>query len=250
MAIASIVLNVIIILILLFYKRLEHFFAQKGKDDALKEDSREIGYENKKGENLATKEDIEDLTRKIEAVKNEVSFENQRRHDFINQRTDRLLNILYHTEKLNEYQSILLYSLYDYNSADRLTTLIEQINETLLNFLHECRIAWITTQDKDISSRITDLVQEAQAYAAYMCYIASNASSYMNNYQNSLELAYKNNYNQQLLEEAIKNREGVDKTRKEFEDNIGEKRNALYDKQINYLSKLNILFGSDFHIKS
>ena len=35
MAIASIVLNVIIILILLFYKRLEHFFAQKGKDDAL-----------------------------------------------------------------------------------------------------------------------------------------------------------------------------------------------------------------------
>ncbi len=249
MVIANIVLDIIIILLILFYKRLEHFFAQKGKDDALIDDSREISYENKKGEYLATKEDIEELTRKIEAVKNEVSFENQRKHDFINQRTNRLLNILYYTEKLNEYQSILLYSLYDYNSADRLTKLIEQINETLLNFLHECRIAQITIQDKDISSRITDLIQEAKSYAAYMCYIASNASSYMNNWQNFLELAYKNNNNQQLLEEAQKSQDGIDKKRKEFEDNIIGKRDALYDKQINYLSKLNILFGSDFHIK-
>ena len=239
MVIANIVLDVIIILLIVFYKRLESFFAQKGKDDALKDDSREISYENKKGEYLATKEDIEELTRKIEAVKNEVSFENQRKHDFINQRTNRLLNIIYHTEKLNEYQAILLYSLYDYNSANRLTKLIEQINETLLNFLHDCRIAWITIQDKDISSKITDLIQETQSYTAYMCYIASNASSHMKNYHSSLELAYKN-----------KSREGVDNTRKDFEDNIEEKRKALYDKQINYLSKLNNLFGSDFHIKS
>ena len=250
MVIANIVLDVIIILLIVFYKRLESFFAQKGKDDALKDDSREISYENKKGEYLATKEDIEELTRKIEAVKNEVSFENQRKHDFINQRTNRLLNIIYHTEKLNEYQAILLYSLYDYNSANRLTKLIEQINETLLNFLHDCRIAWITIQDKDISSKITDLIQETQSYAAYMCYIASNASSHMKNYHSSLELAYKNDNNQQLLEEAIKSREGVDNTRKDFEDNIEEKRKALYDKQINYLSKLNNLFGSDFHIKT
>ena len=250
MVIANIVLDVIIILLIVFYKRLESFFAQKGIDDALKEDSREISYENKKGENLATKEDIEDLTRKIEEVKNEVSFENQRKHDFINQRTNRLLNIIYQTEKLNEYQAILLYSLYDKNSTDRLLKLIEQINETLLNFLHECRIAWITIPDKDLDTRITDLIQEAQSYAAYMCYIASNASSYMKNWQIFLELAYKNNNNQQLLEEAKKNQEGVTKTRKEFEDNIEEKKSALYDKQIHYLSKLNTLFGSDFHIKS
>lgn len=166
----SIVLNIIIIILLLFHKRLEYYFSQKGKDDALKEDSRGINYENKKGENLATKEDIEELTRKIESVKNEVSFENQRKHDFIKQRTGRLLNIIYHTEKLNKYQAILFFSLYDYHSADRLTKLIEQINETLLNFLHECRITWITAQDEDMNSRITNLIQEAQAYAGYMCY--------------------------------------------------------------------------------
>ena len=116
--------------------------------------------------------------------------------------------------------------------------------------MHDCRIAWITIQDKDISSKITDLIQETQSYTAYMCHIASNASSHMKNYHSSLELAYKNDNNQQLLEEAIKSREGVDNTRKDFEDNIEEKRKALYDKQINYLSKLNNLFGSDFHIKS
>lgn len=70
------------------------YFSKKGENVAIVEDSRNISYESKKGENLATKEDIEELTRRIELVKNEISFENQRKHDFINQRTNRLLNIL------------------------------------------------------------------------------------------------------------------------------------------------------------
>ncbi len=39
------------------------------------------------------------------------------------------------------------------------------------------------------------------------------------------------------------------KTRKEFENNISDKKEALYESQIKYLSKLNLLFGSEFHLK-
>lgn len=63
----------------------------KGKNAAQKEDIRDIQYESKKGANLATKEDIKEITEQIETVKNEVSFENQRKHEFIKERTERLL---------------------------------------------------------------------------------------------------------------------------------------------------------------
>ena len=98
MTIIIFLFEIAIIAILIFGKG---YFSKKGENAAIVEDSRNIGYESKKGENLATKEDIEELTRKIEIVKNEISFENQRKHEFINQRTKRLLNILHHTEKLN-----------------------------------------------------------------------------------------------------------------------------------------------------
>ena len=206
MTIIIFLFEIAIIAILIFGKG---YFSKKGENAAIVEDSRNIGYESKKGENLATKEDIEELTRKIEIVKNEISFENQRKHEFINQRTKRLLNILHHTEKLNEYQAILLYALYDKNSSERLIRLIEQINETLLDFLHECRIVYITIEDKKLTDIISELIKESQQYAGYMCYIASNANSHMKNWEESLELATQNNNSQQLLDLAIKSQNGV-----------------------------------------
>ncbi len=47
----------------------EGYNKKKGENLAIKEDSREIDYEKEKGKNLATKEDIADITRRIESVK-------------------------------------------------------------------------------------------------------------------------------------------------------------------------------------
>lgn len=157
----DIVLLIIAICYPFIFKYLEQYFVQKGKNAAQKEDMRDIQYETKKGENIATKEDIEGITAQIEKVKNEISFENQRRHEFIKQRTERLLKILYLTEKLNEQQGILLYNLYDKHSSQRLLSLIEQINGTLLSFLHECRIIYVTVEDEDLNKRISQLIKDA-----------------------------------------------------------------------------------------
>lgn len=245
----DIVLLIIAICYPFIFKYLEQYFVQKGKNAAQKEDMRDIQYETKKGENIATKEDIEGITAQIEKVKNEISFENQRRHEFIKQRTERLLKILYLTEKLNEQQGILLYNLYDKHSSQRLLSLIEQINGTLLSFLHECRVIYVTVEDEDLNKRISQLIKDAQVYAGYMCVIASNASSHLTNWKDFLDLAGKNDNATQLLNEAIKSQNGVEQIRKEFENNINSKKEALYDSQIKYLSKLNLLFGSDFHLK-
>lgn len=82
-----------------------------------------------------------------------------------------------------------------------------------------------------------------------MCLIASNASSHLTNWKDFLDLAEKNDNATQLLNEAIKSQNSVEQIRKEFENNINSKKEALYDSQIKYLSKLNLLFGSDFHLK-
>lgn len=82
-----------------------------------------------------------------------------------------------------------------------------------------------------------------------MCYIASNAASHLTNWEDFLDLAEKHNNATQLLNEAIKSQNGVEQTRKEFENNISDKKEALYESQIKYLSKLNLLFGSEFHLK-
>lgn len=245
----------IILLIIAFcypfvFKFLEQYYSQKGIDAAQKEDMRGIQYETKKGENLATKEDIKEITTQIETVKNEVSFENQRKHEFMQQRTNRLLNILYLTEKLNEYQSLLLYALYDNHSAERLITLIEQINDTLLTFIHECRIAYVTAKDDDLHSIIAELRNKAQDYALYMCYIASNASSHMTNRQDFLSLSEKHDNSCDLLNEAVKSNNAIEHTRKEFENGISTKKDPLYDSQKKYIAQLNRFFDSDFHLKS
>lgn len=245
-------MDVVIIILLIIYplifKFLEKYFAKKGENIAQKEDCREIHYEIKKGEDLATKEDIEEITKQIETVKSEISFENQRKHVFITQRTQRLLEILFLTEKLNEYQNILMFALYDQNSSSRLVSLIEQINETLLKLTHECRITIVTTHDEELNNRMSKLVEKAQDYSHYMCYYASNASNNLVSWKYLLDFAEKRN-EQSALNKATELKEFVNKLRQEFEDGICDKQKALYDCQIEYLSKLNLMFESDFHLK-
>jgi len=49
-------------------------------------------YARKKGENLATKEDIEEITRKIESVKVAISFEKEREKQFLDTKQQLLMN--------------------------------------------------------------------------------------------------------------------------------------------------------------
>lgn len=57
------------IILLGFFLIWEGYNKKKGENLAMKEDSRDINYEGEKGKNLATKEDIADITRRIESVK-------------------------------------------------------------------------------------------------------------------------------------------------------------------------------------
>ena len=69
---------------------IEAFSKRKGENAADIDDNREKFYEAEKGKNLATKEDIEEITKSIEQIKNEISYENLRKHNAIQERCSRL----------------------------------------------------------------------------------------------------------------------------------------------------------------
>lgn len=126
--------------------------------------------------------------------------------------------------------------------------LIEQINETMLSFLHESRIVYVTIIDADLTKRISELVQVTPKYAQYLCYIASNASGHLTNWHEYLQLG-KETKNSEVLQQAIQSQANVDKIRKEFENEIKSEQEPLYDCQIKYMAKLSSLFGEKINFK-
>lgn len=102
-------LNLIFLISVFYLKRyIIHFIELQFQKDK--------SYQSEKGKNLATKEDIKEITANIETVKNEISFEKQRCHDFIKEREKRFLNILFHAEMIAN--SINRLYVYGHNNQD------------------------------------------------------------------------------------------------------------------------------------
>lgn len=227
----------------------EGYNKRKGENLAMKEDSRDINYEGEKGKNLATKEDIDGITKIIESVKNEISFESQRKHTFIEERTNRYIEILHLVEELQLYKSQLLYYLYDKNSVEKLSTLINEANKTFLMLLHENRILMVSTDDEYTIKRSNNFVTSSQQYVVFLCYIASNAISHLSNWKIYFDLLNKSKDNSELSKMATDSLLQLSKTRNEFENNIKEKETKLYNDMVEYLSALKRLFKQEFYLK-
>lgn len=102
-------LNLIFLISVFYLKRyIIHFIKLQFQKDK--------SYQSEKGKNLATKEDIKEITANIETVKNEISFEKQRSHDFIKEREKRFINILFHAEMIAN--SINRLYVYGHNNQD------------------------------------------------------------------------------------------------------------------------------------
>jgi len=200
-------------------------------------------------ESLATKEDIDGITKIIESVKNEISFESQRKHTFIEERTNRYIEILHLVEELQLYKSQLLYYLYDKNSVEKLSTLINEANKTFLMLLHENRILMVSTDDEYTIKRSNNLVTSSQQYVVFLCYIASNAISHLSNWKIYFDLLNKSKDNSELSKMATDSLLQLSKTRNEFENNIKEKETKLYNDMVEYLSALKRLFKQEFYLK-
>lgn len=238
------------IILLGFFLIWEGYNKKKGENLAMKEDSRDINYEGEKGKNLATKEDIAQITKEIEKVKNEISFENQRKHTFIEQRTNRFINVLYWVELLQMYSNQLLCYLFDKNSAEKLSAITNEINSTLLKLTHDIRLIKATIGNHNNIIRVLDNINcSARTYSTFMIYTASDALKHLTDWKIFFELANKDTQNKTSAELAILSMNDLKRTQDKYRNDIKEKEKELYTNITEYLSLLKRLYMQDFYLK-
>jgi len=162
-------------------------------------------YFSKKGNNAATKEDIEEITRQIETVKNEITFVSQRKKDVIVERKLHLLNLLYYAEKIANGQNSLYLHVKNCSEYSSLYTLIDNINDASLELTHEYHILVAEYEDFEKEKAITSLINNYSLLALEIMTVAHNAAIKIRQAQNCFEKAEKDEtvsdgYTQMALE--------------------------------------------------
>jgi len=227
---------------------LSHYFGRSGHNAAEKEDIKEITYLSESGKNLATKEDIEDITKKIEIIKNEISFENQRKHQFIEERTNRLLKILRCAENLHVQQIQLGYLLHDETNLCNLTTIIKEINNEVADLAHECRMIAVTMNDKELIKSAYNLLHKSEIYGNSFCKYGCLHLALLHSLHARLEL-FKSTGEDGLTKGFSEIREEIEKNKVEFAEEIKPYRDDQYKATIIYMNILAKLYKKDFHLR-
>ncbi len=135
-------------------------------------------YQSEKGKNLATKEDIQEITANIETVKNEISFEKQRNHDFIKERERRFLNILFYAETIaNSINRLYVYG-HNTQDASRVHILIDEISKVALLMRQESSVCIAAYNNVIGGDRaMANLVDDIQLLSAELLTKANNVAN-------------------------------------------------------------------------
>ena len=177
------------------------FYTKKKIEQGLK---RETSYELEKGKNIATKEDIEAITEKIETVKNEISYEKQRNHEFVKEREKRLLNILFCAEAVTNAVNRLYVYGHNTNDTKRVHDLIDDIAKNALLIRHTSAVCIAAYSDimKDNNS-MTRLVDDIQLLCAELQTKANNVANNITMFKHMFEKAQQENYGKDAFNNAM-----------------------------------------------
>lgn len=245
MTIVLLIVNIVMLACLLW---IEAFSKRKGENAADIEDNREKYYEAEKGKNLATKEDIEQITKSIEQIKNEISYENLRKHNAIQERERRFLNVLHIAERIQMQQALVFYSMYQVENATVMMNAIKETNELLMELNHEYRLIIMSYKDLKALQNLDELVKHFRPYAMEICVAASNAASFMTSWRSYMDMFMQNSdstIKTTAMRQAAANKECLD----EYRDKLSfEEKDKVADAISDYVVFLNRLFKVDFNI--
>lgn len=232
---------------------LESYLKKKGENRADKQDIRDITYESKKGENLATKEDIKEITDLVESIKNDVAFESQRRHDFIEQRTELFLSILKYAEEIDQCGSLMSYYVFTENAEDKIDSLILRVKDITTAVSYNQNL--ILVSDKNLVKNeqledmqtVSELTRVILKYGAEIYVYGARAMSTMSRINGYVDLYTKCNQDQRFMDIAMSVRKDLEELQKE--PTPQSKYNQEFMKKYeNYIRLLYKLYNLDFNL--
>lgn len=225
---------------------LRGYFSKKAENIALKQDAKDISYKTEKGKNFATKEDIQEITKLVESIKTEVSFENQRKHNFIEKRTELFLSVLNHAEDIQSCAFLLFIYVQSQYNEDRIYSLIQRVNDDIRAITHDSRIIMVSYFGSEKFKELTDLANLAYKHGREVCANASNAASAMTTIRNVIQMSKDNDVGSPFLKEAVKYNSFLEGLRKELPFTFEKEFVA---KMTDYVLLLQRLFNKEFHLR-
>lgn len=158
---------------------------------------RHLAYEAEKGKNLATKEDLQEITSQIEKVKAEISFESQQKKDFVVERKRHLLDILYYVEKIQYGQNRLQLYARNHSDTSSLYALNDEMNEALLELTHESHVILAEFSNLEGLDALSSLVDDASKMVAEIVVTSHNVANAFAGYNMFMTKAENEGWNQQ-----------------------------------------------------
>lgn len=137
--------------------------------------AKKTAYNEEKGKNAATKEDIEEITRKIEEVKTEISFANQRKHERIVEQEKCLVDISYYANLIGNMGLRLNYYLTYQSDRTKIDKYLEDLENYSTNLIYNRNKAKISIDDAELIKVIDDLVVSMTDYTSELSARAANA---------------------------------------------------------------------------
>lgn len=234
-----IVLQFIILGLIIYYQRTVKNWADV-------DSARDLNYEAEKGKNLATKEDLAEITKQIEKVKSEISFESQRKKEYIEERKKHLVNVLYYAEKIQNAQGRLMLYGKNVDMQGNLYKLIDDVNDYLTEMMQEGNMIvaeYLGLKDLNVMSTLID---DASVLVGEITTAAHNAAVNMNAYKIAKKEAEKHPAQETAyLEKAI---EATNQAAQEVEMPLDSLEKMRKDNQ-QYVLWLHRLIGKGLNYK-
>lgn len=218
------------------------FSRRKGENAADVDDNRKKYYEAEKGKNLATKEDIEQITKSIKNIKNEISYENLRKHNAIQEREKRFLNVLHIAESIQIQQAMVFFSMYQVENVSVMSNAIKETNQLLMELNHEYRLIISSYKDVNALQNLTTLVKCLRPYATEICVAATNAATFMTSWKGFMDMFFQNSDSSvrtTALQQATTNKDGLEQYREKL---VFEEKDKVEDAISDYVVFLSRLF--------
>ena len=207
---------------------------------------RELAYQGEKGKNLATKEDIEEITKKVEEVKTEVSLSKQQKYDTIIEQKQLLLDLLNDATIITQAQNKLLLYLYDTSSRTRYDSLVEKVTDTLGHFYHVSNIAIVSVPIANIEDVIRELSVTVTLFGSYVNVTATNAASLVEQINSRMDYAMNPTTNEQSREEWLTRNMLTKQDLVAMRNKANPYKDEMQSAIEKYCAWLKQLYGNDF----
>lgn len=208
--------------------------------------ARKKEYESEKGRNLATKEDIAEITKSIEEVKSSVAISSQRRYEQKKEQEKLLIDILRDANEVAVSRNKLMYYQYDTTSRARLDALVDSINDCLIRLAYESNLAEAYVDAEGIHRVINQLEAAVSAFGIEICVDATNSATFISQIIESNENALSPGQSKEAIATWVLNnkqaKDNLEKLKARTFDNKEKLQKAIAE----YRLWLKDLYGRDF----